>query len=398
MFGVFRTQAHSLPAAHTMNARLVFNSLLCGTLLACSSTDVVAPKGDGETVGDAGTIPAMDASSTDAQSPPGTDAQSPPGGPGFSNRSRDALTSRWGAQVAPMTDGKYMIFGGFRGETPLNDLFIVDAKSTEWITTPIAAKNPPAARSRGNMVYNALTSVAYVYGGRASGSALSDDDLHVLDMATSTWSKLTVDPRPRALVGSSMVWSQDCACGYLFGGGSSTLLLAETWRFDTAPTPRFTKLETPSAPSPRNDSTWVVVPGERRALLFAGSKGVQSGTFMNDLWSFDFQTEKWSPVETKGTAPPARRGAFATLDRTRKRMIIGLGESKSGSLDDLASFEIATSTWSALPYVWDRKKDSDRVFPLSLQGATHDGWLAGGLDQNFGGTSDGAFSLEIPAP
>lgn len=298
-----------------------------------------------------------------------------------------------------MDDGKYLIFGGYRGESTLNDLLVVDAKTTDWKATLIAAKDPPAARSRGNMVYDTAKGVAYVYGGRANGSALSDDDLHVFTMGTSTWSKLTLDPRPSALVGSSMAWSQDCACGYLFGGASDTKFVPETWRFDTAPSPHFTKLTTPSAPSPRYDATWVVVPGEKRALLFAGAQGMRgNGNFMNDLWSFDFKTETWSLVATTGKAPTARRGTFATLDRTRKRMIVGLGESKSAALDDLASFDIATSTWSALPYVWDTKKEAERVFPLSLEATTHDGWLVGGLNDNFNSTSDGAFSLEIPAP
>ena len=297
-----------------------------------------------------------------------------------------------------MDDGSYLVFGGFSGQKTLNDLLVVDARTTEWKATPLAAKAPPAARSRGTMVYDTSKKMAYIYGGRANGNDLSDGDVHVLDVGASAWSTIIVNPRPTALVGSSIVWNQDCSCAYLFGGSSAGDVHAETWRLDTAPTVHFTKLDQPAMPSARFDASFVAIPGQKRALLFAGANGTRgSGKFMNDVWSFDFQTEKWSEVTVQGDLPTARRGAFAALDRTRKRLIIGLGESRSGALDDLASFDIATSTWSQLPFVWDTKNEAERIFPLSLSGETHDGWMVGGLNDNFASTSEGAFTLDLGA-
>jgi Concanavalin A-like lectin/glucanases superfamily/Galactose oxidase, central domain len=70
---------------------------------------------------------------------------------------------------------------------------------------------------------------------------------------------------------------------------------------------RFVRLEPPEAPSPRVRPGFALDTRRRRFVLFGGVLG-QFSQRMDDLWSFDPATRRWTRQEAAGT--PSRRGGF----------------------------------------------------------------------------------------
>jgi hypothetical protein len=93
-----------------------------------------------------------------------------------------------------------------------------------------------------------------------------------------------------------------------------------------------------------------------RAIMFGGrTRTGDTGPYklFNDVWSFDFKNEAWSPIVTSGAAPAARHNAAGAIDRKRGRLIVfGGSTSTSGTaftpLDDTYALDLKTGAWTAL--------------------------------------------------
>lgn len=147
-----------------------------------------------------------------------------------------------------------------------------------------------------------------------------------------------------------------------------------------------------AGPSARSRHVMVNDTGRDRALLFGGrTRTGTSGAYtqLNDLWGFDFSTEKWTKLETSGTPPTPRSNAAAVFDKKRGRMIVfGGNTNTSGTaftpLDETWALNLEFREWK--PIGMNGTKPPPRLF----HGATIDD--AGDKMYVFGGGNENAFT------
>ncbi|MBM4438436.1 MAG: hypothetical protein FJ029_14690, partial [Actinobacteria bacterium] len=98
---------------------------------------------------------------------------------------------------------------------------------------------------------------------------------------------------------------------------------------------------TPSTrPPARRNHTLTFVPALASLLLFGGR--AQGG--LQDTWLFHVERGEWTPVA--GPGPAARWGHAAAADPRSGRVMLWGGQTPSGFLDDLWSFDPARLQWS----------------------------------------------------
>jgi hypothetical protein len=195
-----------------------------------------------------------------------------------------------------------------------------------------------------------------VFGGKGTSGALGD--LHVLDMATSTW----LPVRPTGDVPAPRYGHTAIACSgslLVFGGmakGNSTFSFAHD---DDAPAPQprspfgrghgraaaerhqgcddsvhsldlttlaWTQLAPSGAqqPTPRYKHSATAIPmgkGRIRMYVFGGCDDEQIA--LNDQYMLDCERQEWSEVSTRGSQPSPRFGHTATLLGGRKLLVLG---------------------------------------------------------------------------
>jgi hypothetical protein len=84
--------------------------------------------------------------------------------------------------------GKFLLFGGYTGSVPLNDLWLLDPATWGW--TPVTAQNPPSGRYFSQMAYDSINDVVLLYGGHGT----ADGRVSALHLDTWTWEHLPEPP------------------------------------------------------------------------------------------------------------------------------------------------------------------------------------------------------------
>lgn len=285
---------------------------------------------------------------------------------------------RWGSHVGRRSDGSFLVFGGSRASSQKNDVSVVTVSDTALDAAPLTATDAPPGRTRAAFFVDPDADRAYLRGGRLSGAGIADGDLFMFDVASKAWTKVDLATQPEAIVGPSTVWSTAKKAGYFFGGaviGESAKWLAETWRFDTKPAPKWTKLDA-TGPSARYDAVLVASEDGKKLVLFGGGKGVPgSGFFENDVWTFDTTTETWTEIPaTSAVLPTQRRGAFGALSKSGRELFIACGEASDAPQTDGWSFDLDSGVWTK---VFADKELPESTFSARI-GSGRPGWLVGG--------------------
>ncbi|MGI8784468.1 MAG: Kelch repeat-containing protein [Acidobacteriota bacterium] len=235
--------------------------------------------------------------------------------------------------------------------------------------TPIQG-SAPAPRRNGSAIYDPAGHRLIVFGGTtASGPA---NDVWALDLNRSLWIQLQTSgsaPAPRLghnaeydPVGHQMIiWAGQQ--GSIFFNDTRALDLTQLeWR-DLSPVAR---------PRARYGSASVFDSPERRLVQFAGF--TEEGNRFQDTQAFSLQNGQWQNLTPAGLKPQIRCLHTAALQRGSRRMIM-FGGQRSGPLDDLWAFDLATRVWTELP---SAEKPSARFFAASFVDSQGDFYLFGG--------------------
>lgn len=122
---------------------------------------------------------------------------------------------------------------------------------------------------------------------------------------------------------------------------------------DTAPTTTTSgSNDNDNAPCPRIAHAQALHAASSTVYVFGGRTGVDNKeTALNDLWKFDLQTDTWTQVHGNDDAGPSpeARSFHRMLCLENSLYVFGGCGKTSGRLADLHRFDIATSTWQALP-------------------------------------------------
>jgi hypothetical protein len=103
---------------------------------------------------------------------------------------------------------------------------------------------------------------------------------------------------------------------------------------------------TPPSPGARRDHSMTYDGDGHRILLFGGRR---AGIAMDDLWSFDVATSTWTEVASTRDRPAARFAHTATYDASRKRLIVATGQGDGERFfNDVWAFDGASGVWREL--------------------------------------------------
>ena len=121
--------------------------------------------------------------------------------------------------------------------------------------------------------------------------------------------------------------------------------LTKTWRHMT------TSSANGNGPKPRAGHTAVVMDG--KMLMFGGvaesSAGMHS-CWLNDLWSLDLTTFKWSIQRSKGSRLPGSRKGHTAVTHKHSMFVFGGGQDDMSLNNDLWEYNSATSKWVSRRY------------------------------------------------
>jgi hypothetical protein len=116
----------------------------------------------------------------------------------------------------------------------------------------------------------------------------------------------------------------------------------------TAPAePAWRQLE-PSgeAPAAREDGTWTEQRGTRTAFLFGGRDG---DAILDDLWSYDLDSDQWTRLAPEGQAPPARFGHEAVWVDGVGVVVFAGQAGPTTFYGDLWAYDADANRWRRLP-------------------------------------------------
>ncbi|CAL0311220.1 unnamed protein product [Lupinus luteus] len=244
---------------------------------------------------------------------------------------------------AAFVQDKLYIYGGNRNGSYLNDLHVLDLRSSTWskVEAKAGAESPVTLIScAGHSLIpwgNKLLAVA----GHTKDPSESIR-VKAFDLQTSTWSDLKIygkAPVSRGgqsvnLVGSSLV---------VFGGQDAKRTLLNDLHILDLETMTWDEIDAIGVPpSPRSDHT-AAVHVDRYLLIFGGGS---HATCYNDLHVLDMQTMKWSRPTQQGEVPTPRAG-HAGVTVGENWFIVGGGDNKSGVSDTIV-LNMSTLAWSVV--------------------------------------------------
>jgi hypothetical protein len=239
----------------------------------------------------------------------------------------------------------------FAGSHTLHDLWEWNPATGVWTNrTPstLPASWPPPLYGHA-MVYDAGRKRMFVFGGGTTVGVLADS--WEWDGAAGTWQKRTPAGSPPALNSHAMTYDGGRGKVVLFGGFRNDIggVSSDLWEWDGAAGTWTNRKRASSAaawPSARDGTSLVFDGARNRAILFGGFDNA-GGTFA-DVWEWDGTSGTWSnrtPAAPTAPWPEARSNHAAVFDVHRDTMVVFGGASGGAVGADLWEWSGTSGTW-----------------------------------------------------
>jgi N-acetylneuraminic acid mutarotase len=214
----------------------------------------------------------------------------------------------------------------------------------------IKSTNTPSVRYDSCYFYQTTTNSFYIVGGRNSQNQ-SYNDIWKLDISKGSWSQ---KPTPSGASLDSVGRMNYCAFDkdndllYLYGKNSSGNTLPSEilkWAVNDNILEEIAPSSVPD--TSRGHSIILLKSGlsEPSLVIFGGE---DTGSVKNnDIKTFSLSSKKFETLNISGIKPPERTNHIAVLSKNNKMIVIG-GESNSGSLKDIWSFDFTTKSWTEI--------------------------------------------------
>ncbi len=273
-----------------------------------------------------------------------------------------------------------VIFGGrFRAGTTgnytnYNDVWALDLATETWRQIDVTG-DAPTARSNATAVYDPTADALVVFGGNTSANGLTftpRNDTWALDLATSTWRRVTTTGSPpttrlfhaAAVVGGAMVITggggADAFTGPFYSDAARLALATGAWSSVT--------LTGDTTALAGRISASLVPTGNGAELMLVGGHDDGALGNRNDVfrWSASGELTQVSagdelnapssgfcmfPADfaTQDAMSPERRSAFVLgVDPARNRAILYGGKTDCGLAADVWSLDLRTAAWRTL--------------------------------------------------
>jgi len=169
-----------------------------------------------------------------------------------------------------------------------------------------------------------------LFGGTHNNNNLKDT--WTFDQTTNVWTKVdTKSTAPPGRYYHAMAALGDGGGVLLFGGQDLTQHFGDTWAFN--PTTRQWTKNTNStvSPSARSGHAMASMGVDGNVLLFGGTDG---GVPNGETWTYDGQTRQWMQVSTTKDGPSARYYLAMALFGYGRVLLYGGGDAKSNNFND----------------------------------------------------------------
>jgi len=211
------------------------------------------------------------------------------------------------------------MFGGTKDSEAFDEVHILNTANWTWTKAVTTGSKPAPRWGHSSTVVGKML---YIFGGNSVGGLLND--LYVLDTDTLAWSKPDnvsgVTPAPRACHSATLVAGNNSSSNsnsnggrlFVYGGegidaAESALVVLDLAKLSWS-IPQQTGDD--GAPEPRKGH---VAATHKKKLLLYGGWGNRIHQYLDDVWSLDVDTFKWTKAKRKGPVPEPRGGACGTV-------------------------------------------------------------------------------------
>ena len=238
----------------------------------------------------------------------------------------------------PVRD-RMIVFGGYSGSTPYNDVWALSLAGTPAWTALTPTGTPPSPRYLQSAIYDPARDRMVMFGG-ADGSTFFNDVWALSLVGTPAWMALSpTDTPPGARSYHSAIYDKERDRMVVFGGVDWSNVLNDVWALSLADKPAWTPLApTGTPPSPRDGHSAIYDPARDRMVVFGGYNRP------NDTWALTLAgTPAWAELTPAETPPSARYGHTAIYDPIRDRMVVFGGYDASGCRNDVCALAWSSS-------------------------------------------------------
>ena len=219
----------------------------------------------------------------------------------------------------------------------------VTAQTPEWQwrnLTPTTG-TAPDARTTGSAIYDPVGKRIIIFGGAGDNGFLNDT--WAFSLSARTWMKLvTTGTTPASRRGFDAVYDPVGHQMVIYAGQGAGFF-SDTWALNLSTLEwRDVSPSVASRPKARYGHSAVFDPTTRSLVQFAGF--TEESRRFQDTQSFSIATNSWQDWTPSGTKPEVRCLLTGAFDQTRRKMVI-YGGQRSGFLDDLWAFDLASRTW-----------------------------------------------------
>jgi hypothetical protein len=183
--------------------------------------------------------------------------------------------------------GKIIMFGGYDGNTYLNDTWEFDGATWIQVTT----NTPPPPRTAAQMAYDSVSQKVVLYGGFDGQNYLGDTWLW--DGKTSQWTQATTAHQPPAVTGPMLFPDPNGRVDY-FGGFAGQFYQLEMWQWNGSD---WTQLFPPTVPFARSSAAVATNSVTGQVVMFGGLADVNP----INTWTYDGTT--WTLQSPRSQLP-----------------------------------------------------------------------------------------------
>ncbi len=249
--------------------------------------------------------------------------------------------------------GKMLMFAGSGSAGSISETWAYDPAANRWTNLNPASETQPSAGGQIPAVYDAVTGKVIAFDGTTWG----------YDPAANTWGAL--NPKAKltpARLGASMAYNSNTGKVFLFGGTDMAIWYNELWSYDPVVN-TWTRLGPPeeeedkdtttslvpdaTVPAGRSDAGMAFDPRSGKLILFGGMDADYA--CLNDTWSYDPVTNKWTRLTPEGGSPAARSAHAMAYDQHSGKVIVFGGiDSQFTCYNDTWAYDVKANTWTNL--------------------------------------------------
>lgn len=236
---------------------------------------------------------------------------------------------------------RLILFGGSTDAGLSMDTWAFDLSAKTW-TKLVTVGAPPSGRFGFDAIYDPVGHQMVIYNGQGAGFF---NDTWTLNLTTLEWkdvSPASQNARPRRRYGSAAIFDSQSRSMVTFAGFTSEAgRFQDTQSFDLAANTWADWTPGSSKPQVRCLLTAAFDSAGRRMIIYAGQR---SGA-LDDIWSFDLASRQWTNL-TPAQRPQGRFWSTSFVNKDGRFMIFG--GSGAGNFNDTWEFDLTQKQWTRL--------------------------------------------------